>query len=111
MDRPGQVKTRPESALELRRGRGCNHSYFGHCWGLGCAHRAGRAGTLQEEEHPVMYGGIYMASSVSNSSKVWNCGVAEKVIGRLGDIEHMRSVLPGEGQVLEPHQLYWITDM
>ena len=58
-----------------------------------------------------MYGGIYMASSVSNSSKVWNCGVAEKVIGRLGDIEHMRSVLPGEGQVLEPHQLYWITDM
>ena len=41
---------------------------------------------FQEEEHLVTYGGIYMASSVNNSSKVWNCGVAEKVIGRYGDL-------------------------
>ena len=85
MDRPGQVKMRPESALAVSRGRGCNHSYFGHGWGRGCAHSVGTQEDQygrQEEDRLVMYGGIYMASSVSNSSKVWNCGVEEKVIGR-----------------------------
>lgn len=80
VDRPGQLKIRPESAWAgLSRGRGCNHSYVGHGWGRGCAHMAG---IVQGEEHLVTYGGIYMASSVNNSSKVWNCGAAEKVIGR-----------------------------
>ena len=86
VDRPGHLKIKPEgSGLEVSRGRGCNHSYFGHCWGSGCAHRVGTHQDQygrEEEEHLVMYGGIYMASSVSHSSKVWNCGVAEKVIGR-----------------------------
>ena len=51
-----------------------------------------------------------MASSVPNSCRAWNCGVSQEAIGHLGDIEHMRSFLPGEGEVLEPGQLYWITD-
>ena len=85
VDRPGQVRIKPESSLDVSRGRGCNHSYFGHDWGRGCAHLAGRRQDdygREEEERLVMYGGIYMASSVSQSSKVWNCGVAERVIGR-----------------------------
>ena len=76
VDRPGQLRIRPEPAWDLRRGRGCNQSYIGHGWGHGCAHRA--ASTLNdyafEQDRLLMYGGIYMASSVSNSSKVWNCG-------------------------------------
>ena len=86
VDRPGQLRIRPEPAWDLRRGRGCNHSYIGHGWGHGCAHRA--ASDLNdyafEKERLLMYGGIYVASSVSNSSKAWNCGVAEKAIGRFG---------------------------
>ena len=90
VDRPGQLqlKIRPESAW-AGLGRGCNHSYVGHGWGRGCAHMAGTVQVergygnfYEEEERLVTFGGIYMASSVINSSKVWNCGVAEKVIGR-----------------------------
>ena len=88
VDRPGQLKIRPESAW-AGLGRGCNHSYVGHGWGRGCAHMAGTVqvergygNSYEEEERLVTFGGIYMASSVNNSSKVWNCGVAEKVIGR-----------------------------
>ena len=57
-----------------------------------------------------MEGGIYIASSVSDSCKAWNCSAEPEVIGPHGDIEHLRSFLPGEGEVLEPGQLYWITD-
>ena len=57
-----------------------------------------------------MQGGIYMASSVSESCKVWNCSVEPEAVEHLGDIEHLRSLLPGEGEVLKPGQLYWITD-
>ena len=65
-----------------------------------------------DEDVPVyvMEGGIYIASSISDSCKAWNCSVEPEVIGHHGDIEHLRSVLPGEGEVLEPGQLYWITD-
>ena len=65
-----------------------------------------------DEEIPVyvMEGGIYIASSISDSCKAWNCSVEQEAIGHYGDIEHLRSVLPGEGEVLEPGQLYWITD-
>ena len=51
-----------------------------------------------------------MASSVSKSCKVWNCSVEPEAVEHLGDIEHLRSLLPGEGEVLKPGQLYWITD-
>ena len=57
-----------------------------------------------------MQGGIYIALSVSGSTRVWNCSVEPEVVGSLGDIEHLRSLLPGEGKVLDPEQLYWITD-
>ena len=85
VDRPGQVKMKSESARDVTRGRGSNHSYYGHGWGRGCAHSVGGVQGdygYEEEDRLVTYGGIYMASSVNNSCKVWNCGVAEKVIGR-----------------------------
>ena len=53
---------------------------------------------------------IYIASNVPDSTRVWNCAVDGEVIGQHGDIEHMRSALPGEGEVMRPGQVYWITD-
>ena len=48
----------------------------------------------------VMNGGIYMASNVSDSGRVWNCRIVndpesgESVVGQHGDIEHLRHLLP-----------------
>ena len=54
-----------------------------------------------------MIGGIYMASTVSKSTQVWD--VAVKVPGELGDCECYRDVL-GNGELLEKDTMYWITD-
>ncbi len=37
-------------------------------------------------------GGLYMASNVANSTRVWNCKIErpEEVVGPLGDLEHLR---------------------
>ena len=51
----------------------------------------------------VTVGGIYIASNVPDSARVWNCAVDGEVIGQHGDIEHMRSAL-GEGEVMRPGQ-------
>jgi len=57
-----------------------------------------------------MEGGIYLASSVSSSCRVWDCVVDTKAVNRLGDVEYLRGVLPGPGMEMEAGQLYWITD-
>ena len=84
-------------------------------WGFGCAHYVGEQNEELEEQETqssvyVMQGGIYVASSVPGSSRVWNCGIEPVGVGPLGDIEHLRFLLPGAGKVLDPGQLYWITD-
>lgn len=55
-------------------------------------------------------GGIYMASSVSGSTKVWDVKVKTPVVGHLGDVEHLRDLL-GEGSTVEAQELVWLTDM
>ena len=61
-------------------------------------------------------GGIYMASNVGNSCKVWNYhilrpdGTYSDVVGSHGDIEHPREFLPANNEVMEANTLYWITD-
>ena len=47
-------------------------------------------------------GGLYIASNVSDSSRVWNCKVTnpEEIVGHRGDLEHMASYL-GNGEVLK----------
>lgn len=52
-------------------------------------------------------GGLFMASNVSNSCKVWNQYV--EVPGMMGDCEHLRSEL-GEGELLQKNELIWMTD-
>jgi hypothetical protein len=54
-------------------------------------------------------GGIYMASNVPNSSRLWDIKVRSPVVGKLGDLEHLRDLL-GDGKVLEADKMYWLTD-
>lgn len=62
------------------------------------------------EFHDLM-GGIYMASTVANSCKVWNAQIQNcaDAVGNLGDIEHLREWL-GEGYSLGENQMVWLTD-
>ena len=83
-------------------------------------------------------GGIYMASTVSQSCRVWNAVVKDdSVIGALGDIEHLRPLLevaesfaegkkarrsdilpdkngfcfaPGQSRFLRANHIAWMTD-
>ena len=116
VDSPGSVKINGEdtkaSGLDLK-GDGKSKRYRGHGWGFGCAHSVGGQNEEFEDwrlNKYVMQGGIYVASSISGSSRAWNCGIDPSAVGPLGDIEHLRFLLPGTGEVLEPGQLYWITD-
>ena len=56
-------------------------------------------------------GGIFMASNVSDSTRVWNCKVdaPAEIVGSLGDLEHLRGVL-GEGATLASGDVLWMTD-
>ena len=98
VDSPGDVK--------VRRGKGAGHTYYGHDWGRGCAHVTG----VDPRVSTILYGGIYLASNLAHSCRVWDCGVSPSVVGRLGDIERLRAGLSGPGQDLLPNTLYWITD-
>ena len=75
-----------------------------YAWGQGAI------STTQE-----LQGGIYIASNVPNSCKVWNCKIlppdnnSPDVIGEHGDIEHLRSLLPS-CEVMDANTVYWLTD-
>eukprot|EP00794_Sanderia_malayensis_P004923 gene4923-5570_t len=61
-------------------------------------------------EEPKLEGGIYMASNVNESCRLYNCEVInDDLIGELGDIEHLREFIP-EGDTMQKDCLYWITD-
>ena len=58
-----------------------------------------------------MTGGIYIASNVPDSTRVWKCRVTnDEVIGKNGNIEPMREFLPVKGTLLEPGCVYWMSD-
>ena len=59
----------------------------------------------------MFHGGLYMASTVAHSTRVWNCRVRTPgaVVGALGDIELLRARL-GAGTTLEANELLWMTD-
>ncbi|CAJ1934296.1 unnamed protein product [Cylindrotheca closterium] len=57
-------------------------------------------------------GGICMASSVSNTSKVWDALVDKKcpnIVDKHGGCEHLRSLI-GKGTKLKAGELIWMTD-
>ena len=61
-------------------------------------------------------GGIYMASNVENSCRVWQCQIQQPevdsldIVGKHGDVEHLREFLPENSEVMTANTLYWITD-
>ncbi|KAF0729539.1 hypothetical protein Ae201684P_001239 [Aphanomyces euteiches] len=65
------------------------------------------------EQHRI-YGGIYMASTVARSCRVYDVTIkkAHEVTGHLGDIEHLRGVLNKSDccQFYPAKELFWITD-
>ncbi len=73
-------------------------------WGRGCYDE-------NLSTHFDYVGGLYMASNVADSCRVWNCKInnLEMVVGPLGDLEHVRSVL-GEGETLDAGEVVWMTD-
>ena len=62
-----------------------------HNWGFGRSMRPG-----------VYQGGIFMASSVNDSCRVYNTLVPDDLVGKGGDIEHLRGVL-NEGFPAKAH--------
>ena len=61
----------------------------------------------------VINGGIYMASTVKDSCKVWKCQITQDcgdIIGTLGDLEKYREFLPDISETMKPNQIYWLTD-
>jgi hypothetical protein len=67
-------------------------------WGAGIYGPSGR-----------LFGGIFMASNIAESTQVWDVQISEDGIGVLGDVEHFRDLL-GEGTKLRAEELCWITD-
>ena len=69
------------------------------------------AGRIQNEHY---FGGIYLASTVSDSCEIHNCTIEKpEVIGTHGSIEHLRKrVFEKCGNRFRPKmgELYWITD-
>ena len=60
-------------------------------------------------------GGIFMASTVADSTRIYNCRVLDTqgdVIGPHGDVERLRAVLDEDvkSYTLEANELAWITD-
>ena len=73
-----------------------------HHWGIGI-------GSYNKDSFDIK-GGIFMASNVANSCQIWDYQIMDdNCIGYLGDIEHLRSLLP-VSEVMEPNCLYWLTD-
>jgi len=56
-------------------------------------------------------GGIFTASTVAESCRVWDVRIAapDEVVGPLGEVEHSRELL-GEGTFMDASTLYWMSD-
>jgi hypothetical protein len=95
IESPGAFRT-PGSFREQRYYWGCGHG----------------GSSIVRGDHSRAMGGIFMASTVDKSCRVWDVQMRDpaSVVGRLGDLEHVREVL-GEGAHMEAGKLYWITDL
>lgn len=121
VDSPGKVSIKNEERLDNDEGKGFSQQFRGHRWGMGCAHYTKKDLDWNDPDfdwldwkggdHLVTRDGIYLASSVEASCQVWNCSVTPEAVGKLGDIEYLRSALPKSScHVLKAGQIYWITD-
>ena len=106
--RPGLHTESPGVAM-LKDAKGCLIKHYFEWGGSG-------TGYFFDYETQELEGGIYMASNVANSCKVWNCEIQRPgadfidIVGKHGDIEHLREFLPVEGEMMDTNTVYWITD-
>ena len=104
-EKPGRLELRGGSVSGFESGQGSSPILRNRVfddWGCGIA--------SYEQDSFEIRGGIFMASNVPSSCRVWDCQIVDdNCIGHLGDIEHLRSLLP-ESEVMEPNCLYWLTD-
>jgi len=134
VDCPGRVniKSLPKEAENIKRegvdtkqgedgfceeGGGDSQPFDYHGWGLGCCHYITHINEENTFRYPrytessyVLQGGIYIASNVAHSTRVWDCRVHASEVGRLGNVEHLQDFLPEQGIDLKPKRLYWLTD-
>ena len=57
-----------------------------------------------------LVGGVFMASNVESSCRVWNGQIRHEGIGPLGNIETHRGIL-GPGACIGANELLWLTDL
>ena len=57
-------------------------------------------------------GGIFLASSVGNTTRIWDCVLPPELIGAGGDVEHLRAGLKAgsKSSTLGRNELVWLTD-
>ncbi|XP_028405631.1 uncharacterized protein LOC114528213 isoform X2 [Dendronephthya gigantea] len=107
--RPG-LHTESPGVVLMKDAKGCLIQRY-IAWGLGLSYHR-----FEGLDRDLFEGGIYMASNVANSCKVWNCEIVRPgvdcldIVGKHGDIEHLREFLPVEGEMMEANTVYWITD-
>ena len=83
-----------EEVLYARRGEGTSSPFSGHGWGRGSAHLMHPREKYDGSSRVVINGGIYVANSVQETARAWNCQVRAEEVGEHGDIEHLRGLLP-----------------
>ena len=69
-----------------------------HHWGCGVAYSPDE-----------LYGGLYMASNVSNTCAVYNALIDKNGVDSQGGMDHLRRLI-GEPTLLEANELVWLTD-
>ena len=116
---PGQSQRRPgihtdnSGPLNLKGSNLSNVVCKGEGDGTKCYFYWGDGVMMTDE----ISGGIFIASNVPNSCRLWNCKIEKdlvngsEIIGENGDCKHIKEFLPSDKEVvLEENKLYWITD-
>ena len=82
-------------------GRVIDEQQFNYVWGGGVMCHGG-----------LVEGGIFLCSSVANTTRIWDCVLPPELIGASGDIEHLRADLEAgcTSSLLDRNQLVWMTD-
>ncbi|KAI8838162.1 hypothetical protein BJ741DRAFT_576942 [Chytriomyces cf. hyalinus JEL632] len=113
----GQTQRRPGLHIEspgMAPAGTAMHGYHStYAWG------GGRFGTrvpgdLDERGVVNMKGGIFVASNMADTCRVWDCLIEDhgKVVGHLGDISHLRKAIGGNEAAtsLRAGDICWMTD-
>eukprot|EP00929_Paragymnodinium_shiwhaense_P103580 TRINITY_DN6719_c0_g1_i2.p1 TRINITY_DN6719_c0_g1~~TRINITY_DN6719_c0_g1_i2.p1 ORF type:complete len:361 (+),score=58.96 TRINITY_DN6719_c0_g1_i2:87-1169(+) len=99
----GECQRRPGLHIESPGYMALSGEYTSKRYNWGCG--------IVNHDFSAVEGGIYMASSVAKSCRLWEAKISDvgAAAGHLGDMEHMREAL-GEGVFMEPDRMYWLTD-